>query len=144
MKIQRMKLLLSLFCVLLEVNSQAFPYVSFMGQTLANNSYVDFSLVGISDSNSVVCHTDLSTCCSKSQGVHHGDWHFPNGSKLPFSGDIFESRRAQRVDLLQSGGNSPGGIYCCSIATNAIHDDYDISVRENVCVGLYSSNGGMH
>ena len=139
-----MKLILSLFCVLLEVNSQAFPYVSFMGQTLANNSYVDFSLVGTSDSNSVLCHTDLSTCCSKSQGVHRGDWHFPNGSKLPFSGDIFESRRAQRVDLLQSGGNSPGGIYCCSIATNAIHDNYDISVRENVCVGLYSSNGGMH
>ena len=57
-------LLLSLFWSV--VCSHTFPYVSFLGQTLANHSYVDLSLVGddLSGSDSVQCHTDLGTCCS--------------------------------------------------------------------------------
>ena len=82
-------LVLSLLYSLVEVYSQTFPYVSFMGQTLANHSYVDLSLVGTSDSNSLQCITNLMTCCSSSQGVHRGDWYFPNGSMLQFSGDFF-------------------------------------------------------
>ena len=27
----------------------------------------------------VQCHSDLSTCCSGSQGYHRGDWYFPDG-----------------------------------------------------------------
>ena len=42
-------LVLSLLYSLVEVHSQTFPYVSFMGQTLASHSYVDLSLVGTSD-----------------------------------------------------------------------------------------------
>ena len=38
-------LLLSVFWSL--VHSQTFPYVSFMGQTLANHSYVDLSTVTV-------------------------------------------------------------------------------------------------
>ena len=74
--------ILSLFLSL--VHSQTFPYVSFIGQTLANHSYVDLSTVGSADDNSdsVVCHTDLGTCCSGSQGIHRGDWSFPNGTVL--------------------------------------------------------------
>ena len=60
------------------VNSQSFPYVSFRGQTLANHSYVDLSLVGTSGSDSVQCITDLNTCCSGAQGIHRGDWYFPD------------------------------------------------------------------
>ena len=54
---------LSLLWSLVEVHSQTFPYVSFMGQTLANHSYVDLSLVGLSKNggDSVQCHTDLTT-----------------------------------------------------------------------------------
>ena len=56
-------LLILMICwSVVEVNSQlTFPYVSFMGQTLANHSYVDLSLVGDdgSGSDSVQCHTDL-------------------------------------------------------------------------------------
>ena len=56
-----------------------------MSQTsLANHSYVDISLVGndCSGSDSVQCHTDLDTCCSGLQGIHRGDWYFPNGDRL--------------------------------------------------------------
>ena len=129
-----------------DVYCQTFPHVSFMSQTLANHSYVDLSRVGndFSGSDSVQCITDLSTCCSPSQGVNRGDWYFPNDSRLGFSGDIYEFRRAQRVDLRRSNNaNSPTGIYRCDIPTNAVNDDTDISVRDTVYVGLYTASGGM-
>ena len=142
----RCVLLLSLLWSLVEVHSQqTFPYVSFMGQTLANHSYVDLSLVGHDDSgsDSVQCHTDLSTCCSAGQGVHRGDWYFPNGTRMSFSGDIFERREAQRVELRRrNSATSPVAIYCCDIPTTAVHDNYNISVRDIVYVGLYTASGG--
>ena len=143
-------LLLSLFWSV--VCSQTFPYVSFLGQTLANHSYMDLSLVGEdgSGSDSVQCHTDLITCCGGSQGIHRGDWYFPGStSRLPFSnevGDIFEQRGAQRVDLRRSNSaTSPVGIYCCGIPTEALHDDdyYPVRLGATVYVGLYTSSGGM-
>ena len=133
-----------------EVYCQTFPYVSFMSQTLANHSYVDISLVGRPESggDSVQCHTDLTTCCSGTEGSHRGDWYFPAGTRLPFagdSGDIYEFRDAQRVDIRRwNNANSPTvGIYRCDIPTNAVHDDTDISVRDTVYVGLYTGSGGM-
>ena len=130
---------------LVEVHSQTFPYVSFMGQTLANHSYVDLSLVGDASDN-VVCHTDLTTCCSGGQGIHRGDWYLPDGDRLQFSydgGNIFEHRSAQGVYLhRRNSATSPVGIYRCEIATNEVHDT-DISVRDvPVYVGLYTASGG--
>ena len=137
-----LELLLSL------VNSQSIPHVRFMDQTLANHSYVDLSLVGYysSGSDSVQCITDLDTCCSYGQGfVHRGDWYFPWGDRLPFSGSIAESRGAQRVDLRHRNSvtDSPSGIFRCDISTNAVHDDIDRYVRDTVYVGLYTGSGGM-
>ena len=144
---RRCVLLLSLLWSLVEVSSQqTFPYVSFMGQTLANHSYVNFSLVGghSSGNDSVQCHTDLGTCCSSTQGPHRGDWYFPIGTRLPFYVDIHQWRVAKRVDLRRnSSATSPVGIYRCDISTIAVHDDYYNSVRETVYVGLYT-NGGKY
>ena len=74
-------LLLSLLWSLVGVHSQqTFPYISFNGTTLANHSYVNLSLVGndiATSSDSVQCHTDLTTCCTRGDGVHRGDWYFP-------------------------------------------------------------------
>ena len=123
--------------------SQTFPYVSFMGQTLTNHSYVDLDLVGnnVSGSDSVQCHTDLRNCCSGAQGPHCGDWYFPNGTRLPFPGGgiTFESCIAQRVDLHRSSDSLPQtGIYRCDIPTN---DSTDASVY-TVYVGLYQKEQG--
>ena len=86
-----------------------------MGQTLANHSYVDLSQVGRPElgGEGVQCITDLATCCSGDQGRHRGDWYFPNGTRLPFSGDsdIYEYRNAQRVYIRRNSDNSPTGIY---------------------------------
>lgn len=132
-------LLLNLLCFLTEAYSQTFPYVSFMGQTLANHSFVDLSLVGSVDSDSVQCHTDLATCCSATQGPHRGDWFFPDGVRLPFSGDIFEFRGAQTVHLRRiNSATSPSGIYRCNIPTAD-----GIFVRETIYLGAYTSGGNI-
>ena len=116
-----------------------------MGQTLADHSYVNLSLVGSADDNrdSVVCHTDLSTCCSGGQGPHRGDWYFPDGTVLPLSGDIYESRGPQQVVIRRTTATAPTGIYRCRVATNEVHDDDDISVRDSVYVGLYITGGKL-
>ena len=138
-------LLLLVLLTLVEVHCQlTVPYVSFMGQALADHSYVDIGQVGYS-SASVQCHTDLSTCCAGAQGSHRGDWYFPDGYVLPFphSGeDIVENRDSQKVDLRRrNNANGPTGIYHCDIETNAVHDN---GMRETVYMGLYTSDGGMY
>ena len=139
---------LSLLLCLVDVHSQTFPYVSFYGDTLANHSYVDLSEVGSDDfgSDSVQCITDLSTCCRGSDGVHRGDWYFPNGTRLPFSGngDIYEQRVTGIVDLRRrnNANSPPTGIYRCDIPTLAVHDATNTSVRDTVYVGLYTASGG--
>ena len=140
----------SLFLLLLflvEVHSQqTFPYVSFnrTGPALADHSYVDLSTVGSASDNSdsVVCHTDLGTCCT---GPHFGDWYFPDGNRLPFTGPtvpIGLGRTAQIAIIRRTTATGPTGIYRCDIPTAAVHSDTDISVRDTVYVGLYTADGG--
>ena len=123
---------------------EEYPHVSFNGVVLANHSYVNLLLVNDTESGSVQCHTDLSTCCRIEQGLHRGDWFFPNGSVLGFSSsrghDIVENRGPQRVDIRRRNNGSASGIYHCSIATNSFHNASD-TLREHVYVGLYDSGG---
>ena len=132
--------LLLVLLFLVEVHcQQSYPYVSFMGETIANHSYVDISQVGTSSSNSIQCHTDLNTCCSSAQGPHRGHWIFPNGTTALFSRSVYERHRGQRVDLRRSSGTGPIGIYCCYIETHGAHG----SVENNtVYVGLYTTDKG--
>ena len=144
-------LLLCLLLSLVEVHSQTeYPYVSFMGETLPNHAYVDLSLVGSdgSGSDSVQCHTDLTTCCTGSQGPDRGDWFFPsNEMKLPFIGpsaDIYEARGSQRVDLRRkNNGDMPSGIYRCDIETHpsSSNDSFNKTTHGTVYIGLYISGG---
>ena len=118
-------------------------FVRFLGVDLPNHSYVDLTAVGDAQdgSDSVQCHTDLSTCCSAADGADRGDWHFPNGTRLPFPYivNIFEIRRAQRVDLRHRGRSDvTSGVYCCALETNAVNDDEG---WETVYAGLYASGG---
>ena len=144
-------LLLCLLSSLMEVHSnEDFPYVTFLGNTLSNNSYVNLSLVGNNqNSDTVQCHTDLSTCCKKKQGLHRGDWFAPDSdTRLPFPGenpvDFYVDRQPQVVHLhRKSDASGPSGIYRCVIATKAVHDDSDQSIGERVYVGLYTSETGI-
>ena len=142
-----------LLCLVEEVYCQqiTFPYVAFglWDQPLANHSYMDLSTVGRAGDNSdgVVCHTDLATCCGGGQGPHRGNWSFPNGTLLPFIGSnvpVGFGRAAHIAVIRRTGGaTGPTGIYRCHIATNAVHSEYDESVGEAVYVGLYPANGKL-
>ena len=93
-------------------------------------------------SDSVQCHTDLSTCCNNAAGADRGDWFFPSGTVLPIPNiahNIFESRQPQQVDLRHRGtGDAISGIYRCTVETNAVNDE---DGRETVYAGLYASGG---
>ena len=141
-------LLLLLFLVKVH-SQQTFPYVSFgsMGQALANHSYVDLSTVGSDgdNSDSVVCHTDLQSCCSGGQGIHRGNWSFPDGTLLPSIGNsvpIGLGRAVQIAIIRRTTATGPTGIYRCDIPMIAVHHVTDISVGETVYVGLYLADGG--
>ena len=152
MKATLLYVLLGLLWSLVKVHSQTvYPYISFMGNNLSNHSYVNLSQVGDdrtgSDSDTVQCHTDLSTCCRSSVGIHCGDWFAPGSdTRLPFYSDgydIYEDCHYQVVHIrCRNNPTGPTGIYHCVISTNAVHNDSDPSVGEVVYVGLYESGGG--
>ena len=143
-------LLLCLLWSLVEVHSQTAPYLTFNDSVIPNHAYVELSLMmypGNDDttadiSSTVICHTDLTTCCR-----YHdlGDWYFPDGHVLPGAGIRNENRRhpiAQRklnqLVRLQRGppeatGDIPDGIYHCDIDT--------VATRETIYVGVYGSGG---
>ena len=136
----------------MEVQSQTeYPYISFRGDILPNHSYVDFDDVGENrygdNTDTVQCHTDLSTCCRTHQLSPRGDCFFPNDTRLPFfneSGDIQASLRPQVVHIRRfNNAIGPSGIYRCFIGTNAVHDINDPSVGKAVYVGLYHNGGGI-
>ena len=141
------------FCVLwflVEVYSQTeYPYISFMGQKLPNHSYVNMTLVGeildmTNNSNVVMCHTDLMTCCEGTNN-HQADWYFPNGERVKLSdGNFYERRGDKQVNLLRRNkATSPFGIYRCDIPTNTTgNDSMLIMVNRNILyVGLHPSGG---
>ena len=133
-------LLLCLFSALVEVHSQTAPYLTFLGNIISNNSYVDLNTVGTDSGNvdAVQCHTDLQTCCGPAQGLDRGGWYFPNGNRLQFSGNVYEGHGAQVVALQYTGSGGTSGIYRCDIETNAVNNNDD---HETVYIGLYTSGG---
>ena len=144
MKVIVMSVLLCLLSDLMEVHSQTFPYITFMGTNLTNHSYVNLTLVGdaMDGNDSVQCHTNLRTCCNAAAGPDRGDWYFPDGTQLPppiISFNIFEKRAVQQIDLRHRGRSDvTSGVYRCAVETNAVHDD---DGRETVYIGLYASGG---
>ena len=136
---------LVLLSALIVVHTKTFPYITFLGQSIPNHGYVNLSNVGSDRNNSVQCNTDLSTCCSGTEGSDRGDWYFPDETRVPFgeSGNIvYESRGAQQV-LLQYSSNvgiPVSGIYRCDIETNKSSVTDEVG-HETVYVGLYINGG---
>lgn len=124
-----------------EVHSQAFPYISFQGNILPNNSVVVLRDVGDAEdgSDSIQCHTNLSTCCSDNEGPDRGEWYFPSGSLVEVNGNSWSAYpTAQRVDLRRrdSSVTFPTNIYRCDIPV----DNVDNAKNESVYVGIYVSS----
>ena len=154
-------LLLVLLWSLVEVHSQTppAPYLTFMGETLPDHSYVDLSALGDIDNvdDHVVCHTDLTSCCGGVDVNDRGFWYSPAGAKLPGVGNgtgattnpIVLMRGPQVVRLIRGTGpgDVPSGLYRCIIETVADNDpgspSPDNGIGETLYVGVYST-GGMY
>lgn len=132
--------LLLLTSGLLEVYSQTFPYISFKGEILPNNSIVILNEVGNADdgSDSIQCHTNVSTCCNVGDGSDRGEWFYPNGLLVEEdrSDRWYIFRTDQRIDLRRrdSGVTFPDRIYRCDIPVNSSGR----SVKASIYVGVYS------
>ena len=152
-------LLLCLLWSLVEVHSQSAPYLTFNDSVIPSHAYVDLSLMmypGNDDttadiSSTVICHTDLTTCCRNTAGPDLGNWFFPNGDLLPGANvnnanqNHIAERRLDQLVRLQRGpigtiSDIPDGIYHCDIETMAVNSD-DNTARETVYVGVYGSGG---
>ena len=129
---------------------------------IPNHAYMDLNLMmypGIDTvndtSSTVICHTDLTTCCRVTETVtepDQGDWYFPDGvNKLPGAHGnnvkqvpIAQRKRDQLVRLQRGPTGTisdiPDGIYRCAIETVAVNSD-DNTARETVYVGVYGSGG---
>ena len=122
--------------------SQTAPYVTFMGVTLPNNSYVDANLVGARNrgGEGVQCHTDLTTCCSRHQGMDLGDWYAPGSeNRLPFENSeaAYERRGNQMVTLYRgSNGIFQSGIYHCNISVTGSGGGRETVYRNNKTGGI--------
>ena len=102
-------------------------------------------------SSTVICHTDLTTCCNTASGPDRGDWYFPDGTRLPGAGfnnvitHPITVRYRNQLVRLQRGpvgaiSDIPSGIYRCDIETVAVNSA-DNTARETVYVGVYGSGG---
>lgn len=128
------------------VNAQlTVPYISHNGVILANHGYFEFNDIGGGDSTTELnCHTDLTTCCRSTDGIHRGDWYYPNGTRLAFGDNSLNYlRRTQRVAMNRVGSvnSAAGGIYRCAIDTNAVQS---MDNREVVYIGLYNNGGKIY
>ena len=139
-----------IFVVLTVSQTQPVPYLTFHGFNLSNHSYIPFGSdsfdpdgVGYDGTGrGVECHTDLTTCCSSSDGSAAGAWYFPNGNRLSFDqyylSSIYMRRESQKVVLYQRpvGYAKISGIYQCKIPITL---EGDLKV---IFAGIYRSHLG--
>ena len=140
----------------MEVHSQTAPYLSFNDSVIPNHAYVDLSLMMypgndvVNDTSStVICHTDLTSCCRGDDGDDQGDWYFPDGAGLPGAGSNnvnshpIAVRKRNKLVRLQRGptgaiSDIPDGIYHCDIETVAMNSADNTLERQSMweCMDL--------
>ena len=97
--------------------------------------------IGESD-DALVCITNLTTCCRRPYtnpiGIQAlGNWYFPNGTKVPSSGNQwdFHRTREQMVVLMHRRRGGEDGIYRCVIPVTT-------SIDHTVYIGVYTASTG--
>ena len=109
----------------------------FRGETLPNDSFVDIDDVLVigggpqadiptntNPRNALLCVTDLEDCCAAPRTVH-GDWYFPDGTRVGFDTSfraVFQANRGAyvaqqfngsvRLYRRYSGATERGHFYC--------------------------------
>ena len=107
---------------------------SLNGITYQNNSIVTLEDIGEGD-NALGCVTDQTACCQagSTSGSSLGNWFFPNGTRVPASGNQwdFHRTRGQSVVRLQRRRGGEEGIYSCEISDA-------MNITQTIYIGVYS------
>ena len=120
--------------------------LSLKGASIANNSYVDVSDIGV-DGDALLCHTDKSGCCGGPRD-REGEWYFLNGSnfKVDIKGNnpsenLFYRNRGTKIVRLNRLGSPPErGRFRCTVS-NAKDVQQTVFVNIgmfNACMSNYS------
>ena len=110
---------------------------SLNGTTYENNSIVMLEDIG-EGGNALDCLTDLTACCrppyTNSVRSAMGNWFFPNGTRVPSSGqrwDIHRTRGHMKV-LMQRRRGGVTGVYHCVIPDA-------LNVIQTIYIGIYTA-----
>ena len=113
-------------------------WFSLRGTIYQNNSIVMLEDIGEND-DALLCITNQTACCRPTDGMGHvlGNWFFPNGTRVPSSGnqwDIYRNRGQMVVRMHRRRGGEEG-IYHCEIPDA-------MNVTQTLYIGLYSTSTG--
>ena len=106
------------------------------GTIYQNNSLVTLEDIG-EDDDALLCLTDRTACCRPPASNTTGNWHFPNGTRVPSSGaqSDFHRTRGQMVVRLNRRKGGATGIYSCEIPDA-------MNVNPTIYIGVYSASTG--
>ena len=111
--------------------------------SLSSTTYQNNSLVILEDigegGDALLCVTDLTACCRRpyTENKITGNWHFPNGTRVPSSGsqrDLYRTR-GQMVVLLHRRRGGEDGVYSCEIPDA-------MNVSQTIYIGVYTAETG--
>ena len=107
------------------------------GAIIPNHGFVLLDNIGESNKG-LLCLTDLPTCCRHPVVGAAGNWYFPNGTRVPSSGDQwdFHRTRGQMMVLLHRRRHGATGIYHCDVPGQ--------TKNHNLYVGVYTANSGRY
>ena len=115
-------------------------WFSLNGTTYQNNSIVTLEDIG-EGSDALFCMTDVTDCCQPHLGRALGNWFFPNGTRVPSSGNQwdFHRTRGQSVVRLQRRRGGADGIYHCVIPVPQSDAE---DVNQTIFIGVYTASTG--
>ena len=87
--------------------------------------------------DALLCVTDQTACCRPPYSNTVGNWFFPNGTRVPSSGVLWDFHRTtdQSVKLLHRRRGGEDGIYRCEIPDAA-------NVTQTIYIGVYTADTG--
>ena len=91
--------------------------------------------IGGENDTALLCMTNLTACCKPGTAI--GNWFFPNGTRVPSSGnqwDFYRSRDNMVVRMHRRRGGVDG-IYRCEISVLMI-------VNQSIYIGVYTASTG--
>ena len=136
----------SALVLVLSIGFSSFPgagdvWFSLNGTTYQNNSCVTLEDIG-EDDDALFCVTNLTACCRPPhtiENMSHGNWFFPNGTRVPGSdshGDFYRTRGQMWVRLNRRRGGV-AGIYHCKIPNSM-----NVTHTQTIYIAVYTTSSG--